>query len=157
MIRILRLEPSRERARVTTSNDDPVGLVAQSLVLVINEVCSVSQGLVNIQVLKILSGPVSERLRFTIVTVFKCVEECTVLSTDYHWVLLLIRRRAGPLTTDVEECRALSLFTRVELVVKPVALLVGALIFRIEVVKLVSDSVRGVISHGDLMLHFVRV
>ena len=67
---------------------------------------------------------------------------------------MLIRGRASPLSTDVEERRAR---ISVVFVVYPVALLVGALILSIEVVKLVSESERIVISHGDLVLHFVRV
>jgi len=70
MVRILRLEPSRERARVTSSNDDPVHFTIE-LVLRINEGCNVSQGLVHIQVLKILGSPVFERLRLAIITMLK--------------------------------------------------------------------------------------
>jgi hypothetical protein len=157
VIRILRLEPSRECSWVAATNNNPIGLIAQVCILIVNEIGNISQCLLSIQILEILRIPVVKWLRLSVESMFKRVEKGGVLRTDHHWVHLLVRGRASPLTADVEEDGALGFAARVKLVVVPVTLLVGAIVFFVEVIEQVVNSVRGIVLHRHLKLHLVRV
>lgn len=157
VVRILRLEPGGEGTRVAAAHHNPVGLVSQLLVLRINESCDIGERLLDGKLVQVLGGPIVERLRLAVVAVLKGDEKRAMLSTHHHRVLLLVGRGARPLTANVEEDGGLRIFALVELIVIPVALLVGALVRSIEVVDFVIEPVRGVIVHRHAQLHLKRV
>ena len=62
MVRILRLEPGRQGSRVRTSNHDPVSLVPENLVLAIDKVGDIGEGLLGSEELKVVRRPVVKGL-----------------------------------------------------------------------------------------------
>lgn len=145
MVRVLRLEPGRESARVASTDDDPVSLAAEDLVLTINEACNVGQSLLRGQIVEVVDGPVVEWLRITVVSVLEGDEKSVVIGADHHWEHLSVGWSASPLTANVQEDGTVILVE--VLVVVPVPLLVGALVVRIKVINLVLEVVRRVVLH----------
>ena len=74
------------------------------------------------------------------------VKDGAMLSTDHHGEHMVVRGSASPLAADVQENWCVS-FINDELIVEPVSLLVGALVWLIEVVDLVIEVVCRVLVH----------
>ena len=149
VVRILALEPGGESTRVATTDYNPVCLVTKVFVLTVNECGDIGESLLRGKELKILSLPVLEGLRGTIIAMLQRVKQGAMISTNHHWEHLVIGWRARPFTTNVKENWALLLFSTIVLVVEPVSLLVGSLVVLVEMVDLIVKFMRGIIIHAD--------
>lgn len=142
--RVLAFEPSWKGSRIASTNHNPLrfspNTVQELEVHLIDEVSSVSKGLLRCQVLQVFGAPVFKWLGGSIVAMLEGDEESIVVSTNHKGIHLGVWGRAGPFSAEIKENWTTRCIEK--LVVNPISLLVCAFVIwcGFKVIDVVCES-----------------